>query len=103
MNTAKHISIHTYQPIMQQPIEFSAYSNQMKPIMSDELVENDHFIARIKKAKAAHIIEVITYSGFRWIPCAYRRFEFENDALYWVEAINSNVDKAKMINGLFQR
>jgi intergrase/recombinase len=103
MNAVKSVSTHAYQPIVPQPIEFSAYSNQMIPIMSDELVKKDHFIARLKKARAECIVEVIIYSGTRWVPCGFHRFEYENDALYWVDAINKIVDKDKMISGLFIR
>jgi hypothetical protein len=104
MNTAQHLSPRAFQPIPQPPITFNAYGNQMKPVTIDDLINKNHFLARSIEAGTDYIVEVISYSsGVRWMPCAFHRFKFENDALYWVEAINANVDLNKMINGLFKR
>ena len=104
MSTAQYLSPHALQPIPQPPIIFNVYGNRMKPVTIDELINKNHFLARSIKAGADYVVEVISYSGeVRWMPCAFHRFKFENDALYWVEAINANVDLRKMINGLFNR
>jgi hypothetical protein len=94
-------SAYERQQIVHKTIEFNAYGNQLRPIKSDELVESGHYIARKKKARCEHTIEIMTYRANRWVPCAFSSFGSENDALFWVDAINKNVDKEKMIIGLF--
>ena len=84
---------------MHTPILFNLYGNQLKKLSGKDLFKGSHYLARKIKTRTEHIVEIIIYNGSAWVPCAFLRCEYENDALYWVESINVNVDIEKMVNG----
>jgi hypothetical protein len=85
-------------------LNFNGYGIRLKAVTTDELIEGEHFVARVTHRVESNdfLVEIAACFNNKWVPYAFRNFMFETEAQGWVDTINANVNMSAIINGLFQ-